>query len=215
MLNLALLILVALQTAATPAAIVPPVPGGCSAPAAEHRGESGCFLVADVRIPDAPAQLNWHLLRFSDETSARAAAARHRFSVVAASHGQIWLHILAPGPITVDGGERIATAGPLAVPSGRPVTARIFEATFPPGMRTRVHAHPGPEAFYVVDGVQCMETPADRRMLGPGESYVVAGGPHVQASPKGRRNLGVVLIPPNEPFMRFPGGWQPSTFCTG
>ncbi len=59
------------------------------------------------------------------------------------------------------GGQRRAKIGPLEVPNG-PVTAHFPEAIFPPGMRTRVHSHPGPEAFYVVEGEQCMERPPTR-----------------------------------------------------
>jgi quercetin dioxygenase-like cupin family protein len=215
MINLAFLMLAALQAGSLSLPSVPPVPGGCAAPATNHRGESGCFLVADITIAEPPAQLTWHLFRFADEAMARAEAARHELSAVAVSHDQVWLHILAPGEVRTLAGERMATAGPLAVPQGRAVTARLFEATFPPGMRTRVHAHPGPEAFSVVDGMQCMETPAERRMVRPGETFIVAAGPHIQAAPGGRRNLGLVLIPKGEPFMHFPSGWQPSSFCSG
>ncbi len=65
----------------------------------------------------------------------------------------------------------------------------FLESVFPPGMRTRVHSHPGPEAFYVVEGQQCMETPSERRKLNAGESFVVQPGPHVQTAPGGRKNI--------------------------
>ena len=66
--------------------------------------------------------------------------------------------------------------------------ARLLEAIFPPGMTTRNHSHPGPEAFFVVEGQQCVETAEEQRMLGPGESYHFGTGiDHVQSSPGGRR----------------------------
>ena len=66
-------------------------------------------------------------------------------------------------------------------------------------MRTRVHSHPGPEAFYVLEGEQCMETPAQKRKLRAGESFIVPPGPHVQAAAHGRRNIALVLSGSGEP----------------
>ncbi len=91
--------------------------------------------------------------------------------------------------------------------------ARFLESHFPPGMRTRVHSHPGPEGFYVVAGEQCMDTPNGRRKIGAGGTFIVAGGAHMQAAPSGRKNIAVVFYPPGVPWMRMEG-WQPSNFCS-
>ena len=78
----------------------------------------------------------------------------------------------------VEGGIQRSLIGPLRTAGGK-LSAHFAEAIFPPGMRTRVHAHPGPEAFYVVDCVQCMETPVEKRLLPAGSAYVVEDGPHL------------------------------------
>jgi mannose-6-phosphate isomerase-like protein (cupin superfamily) len=80
-------------------------------------------------------------------------------------------------------------------------------------MQTRVHSHRGPEAFYVVEGQQCMETPIEKRLIAAGGTYVVKQGPHIQAAPKGRRNLVLILSPKGEPAVISGGDWQPSGFC--
>jgi mannose-6-phosphate isomerase-like protein (cupin superfamily) len=80
-------------------------------------------------------------------------------------------------------------------------------------MRTRVHSHPGPEAFYVVEGEQCMETAIDKRLIEAGGAYVVERGPHLQAAPKGRRNLVLILAPQGQPSVVPGGDWEPSGFC--
>lgn len=92
------------------------------------------------------------------------------------------------------GGIEKAVIGPLALPVG-PAVAHFSEAIFPPGMKTRVHSHPGPEAFYIVAGEQCMETPSDKRMIGAGGTYIVPSGVHLQAAPQGRRNLVLIIAP--------------------
>ena len=102
--------------------------------------------------------------------------------------------------------------GPLHPPTG-PVTAHFSEANFPPGMQTRVHSHLGPEAFYVVEGEQCMETPSDKRLIAAGGTYVVERGPHIQAAPRGRRNLVLILAPTGQPAVIPGGSWQPTGFC--
>ena len=188
------------------------VPGLCTAPASENVGKPGCYLSAQLDIAAPPAQLYWHIHQFDDEGVARHEAARHGSSTVVRAHDRVWLYVIGGQDERVEGGRRVAVIGPLDTPAGQPVKARFMESWFPPGMRTRVHAHPGPEAFYVVDGVQCVETPADRRKIAAGASYIVSG-PHIQAAPTGRRNLVIILVPAGAPWMALDAGWTPSDFC--
>lgn len=190
-----------------------PVPGQCAAPAAENVGKPGCYGVGEIQIEAAPAELWWRIYEFDTLAAAQAAGAGVRWSLAAASHGRSWLHVIGGPEAAPAGGVRRAVIGPLAAPAGQTVSARFMESVFTPGMRTRVHSHAGPEAFYVVEGEQCMETPADRRKLKAGETYVVAPGPHLQAAAKGRKNLVLVLTPKGAPLMAMEAGWTPSQFC--
>ncbi len=215
-------LLLALQPAPAPEPSRPlpppgPIPGQCAEPARENAGKLGCYLAAEVRLEDPPAEIRWHLFRFTDEAAARAAAADHRWSVVTFAHDRIWLHVLSPEPVvTALAGEPVAAIGPMRVPGGRPFVARFLEARFPPGMMTRNHSHQGPEAFYVVDGVQCVETSEAKVLLGTGEGYHFdAGIAHVQSSPGGRRNMALVLYPEGEPWMDLTPDWTPTGFCNG
>ncbi|SOB86490.1 hypothetical protein SAMN06297144_1595 [Sphingomonas guangdongensis] len=191
---------------------VPAVPGGCSEPADQHVGEPGCFLTTEVRLGPASSTLYWHIIRADSEATARALAKRARWQVVVKAHGRWWLYVLSPAR-TVPGVFSHHVAGPFVLPAGPSFTARFMESWFPPGMRTRVHSHSGPEAFYVVEGEQCTETPKERRLIRPGESYTVAGGAHLQAAPKGRRSLVLILAPDGEPWMRLANDWTGSDFC--
>jgi len=194
-------------------AAVPAVPGACAAPASEHRGEPGCYLTAELAIRSAPSQLYWHIYTFPGETEAAGEAARHELSVVTTTHGRTWLYVLGSRGARLRGGTRRAVVGPLRLRAGTPVLARFIESVFPPGMRTRVHAHPGPEAFYVVEGEQCMETPTSHRRVPAGGTYVVQGGPHVQAAPQGRRNIAVVFHAPDQAWMQLGQTWEAGDFC--
>src|SRR4051812_45397177 len=45
----------------------------------------------------------------------------------------------------------------------------------PPGPIAGPHTHPGPEAFYVLNGEQCLETPEGKMTTHAGESGIVRG----------------------------------------
>ena len=192
---------------------VPPVPGLCTAAVPADRETPGCYQTSEIDLAGAPARLYWHIREYPTLKAASVEAAKHRWTTIAAAHSRYWLYILGEAAEPATGGVEKAVIGPLAVPTGTTV-AHFSEAIFPPGMRTRIHSHPGPEAFYVVEGEQCMETPFDRRKIAAGGTYIVPSGVHLQAAPRGRRNLVLVIAPKGLPFV-VPGGgqWTPTGFC--
>lgn len=208
-----MLLLMLLLTAAVAQADVPPVPGLCTAPVPADRETPGCYQTGELDLAGAPAKLYWHIREYSTMAAANAEAANHQWAAVAAAHSRYWLYVLGEAAQPATGGIERAVIGPLALPAG-PAVAHFSEAIFPPGMKTRIHSHPGPEAFYIVAGEQCMETPSDKRKIGAGGTYVVPGGVHLQAAPHGRRNLVLIIAPKGVPFV-IPGGgqWAPTGFC--
>ena len=203
-----------LFAAAVAIADAPPVPGLCSAPVPADEEAVGCYQTSQLDLKRAPATLYWHIHQYARAIDAEAEAGRHTWAAVAHAHARYWLYVLGGPSELIAGGEERAVIGPLTTPpSQETVTAHFSEAIFPPGMRTRVHSHPGPEAFYVVEGEQCMETPTDRRNVAAGGTYVVPEGPHLQAAPHGRRNLVLILAPKGRPFVTPRSDWRPSDFC--
>ena len=191
---------------------VPAVPGGCTAAASENVGAPGCYLSAELTIEASPPTLYWHIVRMRSEAPAKAEVGRYRWATAVPAHGRWWLYVLsadAREPKLPDH----HVVGPFRTKRDGPVVARFMESLFPPGMRTRVHAHSGPEAFYVIDGEQCTETPDDRRRIKAGESYIVPGGLHLQAAPKGRRNVVLVLAPVGEPWISLSDAWAGTGYC--
>ena len=91
------------------------------------------------------------------------------------AHGNRWLYVLSANQ-QEPGLPSRHVAGPFKIEPGKPIVARSLESWFPPGMRTRVHTHLGPEAFYVIEGEQCTETLGERGTSSAGESYIVPGG---------------------------------------
>lgn len=191
-----------------------PVPGACSEPASENVGRPGCYMAAEITIQSPPAEIYWNIYSFPTADAAAAAVRPFKWSVTTQSHGLHWAHVLAPQQVRLSAGQRMAIVGPMALEAGKVIRARFIESYFAPGMRTSVHSHPGPEGFYVLDGVQCMEMPAFKRSLQAGETLIVpARRTHFQSSPSGRRNVAVVFYPPDEPWMKMETGWVPTTYC--
>ena len=106
------------------------------------------------------------------------------------------------------GGEKIALIGPLQVATDTPYTARYMEALFPwagpqPYGDGSGHRHPGPEAWYVVSGAQCLETPNGLIVASASGSAMVPDGWPMAISSVGgetRRALVLVLHRSSEPY---------------
>lgn len=120
-------------SSAIAAAVPPPlVPGGCTAPAAEHMHENGCYLLAEMSAAKLPSLVYWQIIQFPTRLEAQTEARRHRWSEVVSAHDRIWLLVIGPANERVDGGVRKAIAGPMAV-------SPLFDIDFPSG-----NAHPRP-----------------------------------------------------------------------
>lgn len=191
----------------------PLVPGGCTDPAAEHVGAAGCYLLEEMPATNLPSHVYWQIREFVSLPEAEAEAHRHRWSKAVRAHGRIWLYVLGPRKEPVSGGKRWATIGPMDVPAGSTVSIHFLTSTFPPGMRTRVHSHPGSEAFFVIEGEQCVETPTIRHRITAGRGFVVQGGLHMQAAASGRKSLVALILRPGEVWSQPDVSWAPSDFC--
>jgi len=193
------------------------LPGRCEAPVSERTGAIGCYVVANQplgSLPDVP--LFWHVYAFPNRAAADAVMAP-RSSIVEA-FDKIWLFTIAPRDWHAAGGEPVAVVGPLAHAMDRKYTARYLEAVVPPGERTPIHTHAGPEAWYLVAGAQCLETPDGTTVAHAGESAVVREGLPMILSSVGtetRRTFALVLHDSAKPWTMVMHGdeWRPAGRC--
>jgi quercetin dioxygenase-like cupin family protein len=212
------------QPASAPA--TPAASAGCP-PISERKTEAGCYTTTEASLGTLPTgSLFWHLYTYP--TRSAAEAARGTTGTVAESFGKHWLYTIAPEGWRPETGERIAVIGPLLVASDKPYTARYLEAVFPPGYKTSGdgHRHPGPEAWYVLTGSQCLETPNGLIMASAGSGAMVPEGWPMAISGVGsetRRAVALVLHPSSEPYAmaiddpRSPDAphshWKPAGLC--
>lgn len=190
--------------------------GGTCVPVSERAGrELGCFITATQvlgKLPEGP--LYWHLNTYP--TRAAADAAKSPNGTVVESYGKVWLFTIAEGGWRAPGGEYVTAIGPLPVGTAEKFSIVYMEATFMPGMQSIVHRHPGPEAWYVLSGEQCLETPDGRMVVRAGESGIVPGGPPMRLTGTGavqRRSLVLILHESSQHWASPAPDWAPKGLC--
>jgi len=191
------------------------VPGGCSDPAEGRNDRVGCYLTATQVLGELNSEpLFWHVYTFPDRVAAEAD--RTKRSTVVEAFGRTWLYSIEPEGWQPKRGVRMAVTGPLGTRRGVPYTARYMEATFPSGLRTSAHSHSGPEAWYVLTGAQCLQTPDRTIIARAGEAALVPEGPPMVLSSIGtetRRSVLLVLHETSKPWTAPHTDWQPSGPC--
>jgi quercetin dioxygenase-like cupin family protein len=189
--------------------------GRACRPVADRTSEVGCWIMASVAIGAATSdRLFWHLDEFPSKGAADAAKTGK--SVVLEALGKTWLFTIAEADWQPAAGTRTATVGPLVVKRGEQYTAQYMEAVWKPGTTSRVHRHPGPEAWYTTAGGICLETPAGKTVGRAGESTIVPEGPPMQLTaigPEDRRSIVLILHASSQPDTNSADDWTPSGLC--
>jgi len=182
--------------------------------------DTGCQLLSKMKVsqfPDAP--LFWCLNRFATRKAAEDAKVQN--SLVAEAEGRYWLFSFGPKNAAPKSGELVASVGPLQLTSDKLAKVSLYEivvylAVMPPGTYTRVHVHPGPEAWYVLNGEQCLETPAGVMNAGSGETMFAPPMTPMRLTNSGstvRRAFFIVIHDANQPRMIAFNDWKPSGAC--
>jgi len=182
--------------------------------------DTGCQLLAKMKVsqfPDAP--LFWCLSKFPTRNAAEAARVEN--SLVAEAEGHYWLFSFGPKNAAPKSGELVASIGPLQLTSSALPKASLYEivaylAVMPPGTYTKVHIHPGPEAWYVLSGEQCLETPAGVMKAAMGESMFAPPMTPMRLTNSGssvRHALFVVIHDSNQAWTIPTNDWKPSGAC--
>ena len=167
----------------------------------ERRGDFGCSIVENKQLPNGlRAPVFWHIDRF--DTNDRARKAVGPSSVAFEAHGSWWLMSVGPQVETHRGGQHVANVNLGALPEAAQYSMLVISAYIPPGLTSRVHFHSGVEAFYAVDGEQCLETPERAYPMQKGETLVVPTGVTMRliaSGTKPRRALAVIVYDSSKP----------------
>lgn len=189
----------------------------CEPVAQRGEREFGCFVTAREELGSLPrdSTLYWHLDRF--DTRAAAEQARGARGTVVESLGRIWLFTIAAEDWRARAGTRVMRVGPLPYGDAPAYAAVYMEGVFRPGMYTAVHRHPGVEAWYTLEGAQCLETPQGKltqRAAEPG--MMVPGGVPMRLTGMGtgvRRSVVLILQDASQPRSIVAHDWTPRGLC--
>lgn len=195
---------------------------GTCIPVAERAGRAlGCFITAREELGrlSASPPLFWHLETYATRAAAIAARSttKEARSTVVESLGRTWLFTIAPTGWRARGGTHVARIGPIPLVKADSFAAVYMEGVFEPGMQSVVHDHPGAEAWYTLEGSQCLETPegkTDQRAGGPG--MMVRGGLPMRLTGTGtvvRRSVVLILQDATKPRSSPVHSWTPKGLC--
>jgi len=182
--------------------------------------EFGCQLLGKLQVSQFPeGPLFWHLSKF--QTREAAEAAKSGTGLVVEVEGKFWLFSFGPKNSAPKQGEPVASVGPLQLTSNKLPLAKSYEvvaylAVMPPKTYTRVHTHPGPEAWYVLAGEQCLETPGGVIKARTGEGAMAPPATPMQLTNNGlsvRRALFIVIHDAAQPWSIPTEEWKPSGAC--
>ena len=180
----------------------------------EKRPEFGCFNIGTVKdLQFRQAAVYWHLSTFENRKEAEAAKSSR--GLVVEEDGRVWLSEFGARDLASRGGKAVAVVGPLQLSEARTHSAVLSYAVMRPGDNSRVHTHPGPEGWYVLEGEQCLETPAGASKGSAGETMTVGPNVPMELSVTGtklRRAFALVIHDGNKE-RGIPSDWTPPGKC--
>jgi quercetin dioxygenase-like cupin family protein len=187
-------------------------------PVADRAGRTlGCFITLRQELGRLPRDtaLYWYVDSLPDNSTYTAVTGTR--SAVVHSLGAVWLFTLAGKDAPSLTGRRVKVIGPLPLVAADSFAAVYMEGVFQPGMESPVHRHPGPEAWYTVQGAQCLETPSGRLLQRAGEGgVIVPGGEPMRVTGIGtgvRRSLVLILQDATKPRNTHADDWTPRNLC--
>ena len=167
----------------------------CAENTPERSGGIGCTVIASKLLPPiADGPLFWHIDRFESLPLARSAAGSAAIALEAG--GAAWLMTIEARTGDHHGGVHVAEVGPLQLPRAEKYSMQALSAAFTPGMYSLVHHHSGVEAFYVIEGEQCLQTPERAVRMRKGETLAIPAGVPMRVMATGsgvRRALAVIV----------------------
>ncbi|HKX32869.1 MAG TPA: cupin domain-containing protein [Blastocatellia bacterium] len=175
----------------------------------------GCWNIAGREVKEFPAgPLFWHLNKFP--TREAAEASRGKTDLVVEAEGQVWLFSFGLRDAVPGRGEHVATIGPLQMVPAKSYGIVVSLAVLPPGAKSVVHVHPGPEAWYMLAGEQCLETPAGTGRAKAGETLTAPPNTPMRLTITGstvRHSLVVVIHDSSRPRSIPTSEWKPAGTC--
>jgi len=173
---------------------------------------SGCtiFQKRFEVLPSAP--IVYRLETFSSLSAARAAETAS--STVVQAAGKVWLIAVATKGSRSTMGNFVAEIGPLALKHAAAYELTVGEARFGPDAINLPHTHPGPEAWYLLRGTQCLELANGRTIRAhAGESAAAPADTPMRLTFLDQRDALLMVIGDAARPWSSPSTWKPLNLC--
>jgi hypothetical protein len=176
----------------------------------------GCFIMAEQPLGAlGPGPVFWHVTRFS--TRAAAERVRPPRGTVLEAYGHAWLLTIGDFSWRAMAGTHMAAIGPLPITPGTAYSALYMDASMRPGMKSAIHRHSGPEAWYTISGETCLETPSGTEIgRADARPVIVPAGRPMELTATGkelRRSLVLILHEASKPPTTAVTDWTPRGAC--
>ena len=150
--------------------------------------------VAEKKIDQLPAgPLFWRIENFPTLAAAQTAASPTGLAAEVA--GKAWLFTLGPKGKSSAGGSEVTEIGPVPPITAPEYLLRINNTGGPPGAKTPIHAHPGSETFYVINGQLTQKSPHGVSHVDAGQSMPGHGpGMPMEVSSSGTTDLNALVM---------------------
>ena len=190
---------------------------GTCVPRGDARADSvGCFIIVDSPVGTLDrAPVYWTVSKLRGRVSTIATQGGN--STLIDAFGSKWLMTIGARNAHVNQGKVVARIGPLPITPGRSYSALYMEASMTPGMKSAIHTHSGPEAWYTFSGETCLET-SKGTMVGRawGKPVIVPGGLPMELTATGRtvrKSLVLILHDAGRPPTAMESHWKPTGAC--
>ena len=158
--------------------------------------EQSKFVVTPLvekKVAELPAgELYWQVENFPTRAAADAAAGPT--TLVAEAEGKVWLFTLGSKGAATGGGTKVVEIWPVPRITAPSYLLRINSGIAPPGAKTKVHTHPGPEAFYVLSGELTQKTPEGVNIVKAGETKPGQPDTPMEVSSSGATDLHELIM---------------------
>lgn len=184
-------------------------------PIGAKRPEFGCFNVGMVTgLHFSQPSVYWYLRVFPSRMAAESA--KSISGIVVEEDGRAWLSEFGTLSTAPRGGKEVAVIGPMKLPAAKGYAAVLSYAVMRPGDNSRVHTHPGPEGWYVLEGEQCLDTPEGAHKARAGETMTVRSNIPMELNVTGTklRKAFALVIHDSTQQRGTPSDWKPSGGCS-
>ena len=182
--------------------------------AGQRPANTECAILARKTFPRLPhGSIVWRLETFPSMQTAQQA--QTSASVVVQGGGKIWLMSLSQPGQRSNGGSYVAEVGPLPLLPAAGYELLVAEAYAGSDAMNLPHTHSGPEAWYLLAGKQCVETPDGAKKAKAGEGMFEPADTPMRLTilaPDTRDAFFIVVHDPARPWNAL-SDWQPTDLC--